>query len=48
MGANTLNQPAPSPNASKANAYLRTRVMTASQEELRPQNRTERLSATGY
>ena len=35
MGANTLNQPAPSPNASKANAYLRTRVMTASQEELR-------------
>ena len=35
MGANTLNQSAPSPNAAKANAYLRTRVMTASPEELR-------------
>lgn len=35
MAAQLLNSQTPAPNAAKANAYLRTRVMTASPEELR-------------
>lgn len=35
MPAHTMNPNAPSASAAKANAYLRTRVMTASPEELR-------------